>query len=357
MRHVYFLVIIGLLLSCKKDEPVEPTANCTNGIQDGDETGIDCGGSCPSCFTPAEPFEGYELFTSSDEIDCFDVYPGFDAHIVVATSNALGQSLQLSTDGGANWTTITSPSATDIKDFKFPWSDQLFALDLNGNIYKSTTEGASWSQLFPGESLNSISMIGIRDTLLGLSNYRLYLSTDAGGTWNQVFNGSTIGGRTLEIAERIAGDDIIMTTRDVATANYFVHTSNDHGLTWSEVSSISGSNILDFHFEDSQTGYAVGPFTGILKTLDQGATWTIHENTFSNGVHVYINDTTGVAISNNPYFTINSGSSFEQLLYNDGTPQYFSYRVNATGQPVKSFYNSVYVNKTNSITVYPLSNL
>ena len=33
--------------SCEKDD--EPTATCTDGIQNGDETGVDCGGSCSAC--------------------------------------------------------------------------------------------------------------------------------------------------------------------------------------------------------------------------------------------------------------------------------------------------------------------
>ena len=38
--------LITALPSCKKDED---TATCTDGIQNGDETGIDCGGSCAPC--------------------------------------------------------------------------------------------------------------------------------------------------------------------------------------------------------------------------------------------------------------------------------------------------------------------
>ncbi len=29
--------------------PVTPTPTCTDGVQNGDETGVDCGGSCTAC--------------------------------------------------------------------------------------------------------------------------------------------------------------------------------------------------------------------------------------------------------------------------------------------------------------------
>lgn len=38
------------LLGCK-------SGDCTNGIQDGKETGIDCGGECPKCITTSTPVE------------------------------------------------------------------------------------------------------------------------------------------------------------------------------------------------------------------------------------------------------------------------------------------------------------
>jgi len=45
MKKLFFIASVGLLFSCN-------TADCTNGEQDGNETGIDCGGDCPPCPTP-----------------------------------------------------------------------------------------------------------------------------------------------------------------------------------------------------------------------------------------------------------------------------------------------------------------
>ncbi len=39
--------LVTALPSCKKDDD---KATCTDGIQNGDETGVDCGGSCAACF-------------------------------------------------------------------------------------------------------------------------------------------------------------------------------------------------------------------------------------------------------------------------------------------------------------------
>jgi len=47
------LAFVLFIVSCEKDDPTpEPQATCDDGIQNGDETGIDCGGSCSVCEEP-----------------------------------------------------------------------------------------------------------------------------------------------------------------------------------------------------------------------------------------------------------------------------------------------------------------
>lgn len=51
---LFFLLFLGAIVtvttSCNEDEP-ETVATCTDGIQNGTETDIDCGGSCAACPT------------------------------------------------------------------------------------------------------------------------------------------------------------------------------------------------------------------------------------------------------------------------------------------------------------------
>src|SRR5438270_13203561 len=43
-----FITMMFFFNSCKKDAPA---ATCTDGIKNGSETGIDCGGTCTACNT------------------------------------------------------------------------------------------------------------------------------------------------------------------------------------------------------------------------------------------------------------------------------------------------------------------
>lgn len=45
MKNLFYLLSFSLLIACS-------SPNCTNGLQDGTETAIDCGGDCPPCPAP-----------------------------------------------------------------------------------------------------------------------------------------------------------------------------------------------------------------------------------------------------------------------------------------------------------------
>lgn len=55
MKHLYLvaLAMCLVMVSCSKedDDKDTTTATCTDGIQNQDETGIDCGGVCTACGT------------------------------------------------------------------------------------------------------------------------------------------------------------------------------------------------------------------------------------------------------------------------------------------------------------------
>ncbi len=51
---VLLLVLTTVMTSCKKsdDNSTKADALCSNGLKDGDETGVDCGGPCSACAVP-----------------------------------------------------------------------------------------------------------------------------------------------------------------------------------------------------------------------------------------------------------------------------------------------------------------
>ncbi len=61
-KSIFALALIGSFFfsSCSNDsDPIDPIATCTDGIKNGDETGIDCGGSCEPCKIEIQNPENY----------------------------------------------------------------------------------------------------------------------------------------------------------------------------------------------------------------------------------------------------------------------------------------------------------
>ena len=50
IRISFYLVLFGVLFACSKDDD-GPTFSCNDGMQNGTETGVDCGGDCPPCIS------------------------------------------------------------------------------------------------------------------------------------------------------------------------------------------------------------------------------------------------------------------------------------------------------------------
>ncbi len=67
LSAVLLLTLISIS-SCKKDTTTNPTT-CSNGVLDGDETGIDCGGSCTACTTAPSCTNGIKDGTETG-VDC-----------------------------------------------------------------------------------------------------------------------------------------------------------------------------------------------------------------------------------------------------------------------------------------------
>lgn len=72
MKKLFYLLFASMLVvatvSCNKEEEPSPEDTCANGIKDGTESEIDCGGPCEACPPPATfnaDFMGFNYVASS----------------------------------------------------------------------------------------------------------------------------------------------------------------------------------------------------------------------------------------------------------------------------------------------------
>lgn len=71
ISYLFLGIVLSLfLVNCSSeddnDNVIEPEPTCTDGIQNGDEEGIDCGGSCPPCDQVVLDFSG--TYVQEDQV-------------------------------------------------------------------------------------------------------------------------------------------------------------------------------------------------------------------------------------------------------------------------------------------------
>lgn len=134
--------MIGLILfSCKKDNPI---ANCTDGIQNGAEQGVDCGGDCPSCEVLGctdVSAHNYDINADTDDGSCETCHDG------VLNGD------EVEVDCGGN---LCNSCQTEIQKFQGLWRqlthteggiDQRVLFDVNDVFYHFTENSTRYEQL------------------------------------------------------------------------------------------------------------------------------------------------------------------------------------------------------------------
>jgi hypothetical protein len=85
IMSVAAIAFMLFVASCEKDDPI-PEPTCDDGIQNGDETGIDCGGSCTACVEMSAP----DLNAGTIDMEEDGMGPDFSADKEITESNTGG---------------------------------------------------------------------------------------------------------------------------------------------------------------------------------------------------------------------------------------------------------------------------
>lgn len=172
---------------------VQVVSTCNNGVQDGNETGIDCGGSCPPCLpsptvaAPAQPNR-----PAADVISIFS-----DSYAPIATLNYSGVDGQPSNDNTFN--TSWCPGATTLVQVQGNNTNKVTGLGCEGVAFFAGRFNATgftrfhidiWTPTTTQDKVFSFKFSNWNNTTTGETNAYEYTATNANtlpsgsqGTW------------------------------------------------------------------------------------------------------------------------------------------------------------------------------
>ncbi|MDP4115994.1 MAG: T9SS type A sorting domain-containing protein, partial [Bacteroidota bacterium] len=290
------------------------------------------------------------------------------------------------TDFGENWSSCNNGIyAAQTLDIIFDKGETLYAACWSNGIYKSTNYGDSWIRINHG--LTNVNLLSIvvdtNGVFMAGTDHGIFRSTDNGESWVQVtsigndFSFHLYKDRRNRIYTLNYGDGIYRTTNlgvtweriddgfgsyfafgfaidssdniYAGTRNGYIYKSTNDGLSWTSLrntNNIYNSVIANIVVAPNGYIYATNMEEGVLRSTDNGATWTVMNNGIS-GLEmsdIKINGRGEIYMSTDDdkfYLSSNNGQSWQNILSNLEKT-----RVN---QIIFDKYNNVYLATDESV--------
>jgi photosystem II stability/assembly factor-like uncharacterized protein len=192
---------------------------------------------------------------------------------------------------GDNWNKISTPTGWNLKEINFKSSIGL-ACGERGTILRSENSGNSWSKitLSTTENINSVSFRNENSAFAVGNNGSVFSTNDAGATWTKIDLNRTANLRKVVFNDENHGFI-------VGEKGTILKTSNG-GNEWFDMPTNDLRKTFAIWFFNPSTGIAVGEYGMILKTTDAGYTWQkLYSRNFNTFYNVYfINDEIGFAV-------------------------------------------------------------
>lgn len=198
-----------------------------------------------------------------------------DALYVFASNSSFVAAVFVSTDGGATFSEVAPVGFSNSFTSATADGNTLYAGNNIGRIYRSTDNGANWTQLnnlvppVLGQDLLPINTLHASGNTLyaGTDGAGLRISTDGGATW--AYGNAGMGNKNVQQIE------VVGTTLFVATLSG-VYGSADGGQTWTEKNNglpanmIYGNGIIHSNGKLLFSCYQ----SGVFQSNDMGGSWT-----------------------------------------------------------------------------------
>ena len=189
--------------------------------------------------------------------------------------------LQITTNGGANWTLTNPPGVSgqaSAQNTIVVIDNQFYGWGLNTNplVRFTSNGGTSWNTgtlgitgtFTAGFAFSDNKLIGIGSTSTSFPN--VARTTDGGTTWGSVNLGGA-GTTALSCLKWVSGTNYVYFDGDITTG-MAMYKSTDAGATWTVMTYPTGAiNYTHFDFikvGNTITGFAVSPNGTILKSVE-----------------------------------------------------------------------------------------
>lgn len=261
-----------------------------------------------------------------------------DLVFAAGAPNGIDRSL----DGGVTWSSA-SPASLRFDTIAFTPSGDVLAGDRNGNVWRSTNDGVSWSTIYTAAGGIDINAIVAADNgtsvtiLVGTETGELFRSADDGATF--VPAGLSLPAEEIQ-GLAISPDHATDQTAWLSSRTDGAYKSTDGGVTWSisdtgltvaaQAAQLGRANFGQIAVRDNAGTPVlfIGGFDGLFLSLDGAATWITQDTHVDYIVGIalspdYANDQTVLVTTyvKGAYVSTDGGATWENAHTGFGHPR------------------------------------
>jgi photosystem II stability/assembly factor-like uncharacterized protein len=218
---------------------------------------------------------------------------------------------------------ISDSMMNNIKDLKSDASGNLFGLNISGDLFKSKTNGKTWSKIPDIDSVLSICVDNKKNIILAVQDNTYLISFDRGESWlNYPNDFNNFYSDTINY-------NLLFNNKIISAGNKGIYSSNDFGKSWLKADGLPISRYFKLLCVGSEL--FVTSDSGVYRSLDSGMSWF----DYSDGLPDRLRQCKEIAVDRNGFLYI-------------GTDYYGMYK---SIDSVTSISENVIDNK--SLDVYP----
>lgn len=141
----------------------------------------------------------------------------------------------------SQWSEQTSPVTSILYSVSAPDDNHVWTCGASGKVLRTTNGGATWTSVTSPNATLALYNIWAIDSNTAVvtgsgSSTFVYKTTNGGSTWTQVF--TQTGGFIDAITQRVTPDKLLM-VGDPVGGRWSIWISNDYGSTWDTLSSVA----------------------------------------------------------------------------------------------------------------------
>jgi len=220
-----------------------------------------------------------------------------------------GSFIYISEDNGKEWYKVISGGRNDDGS---GWDDVICSSDgvkiaaLDGQVYTSSDGGVTWTERAVSGTALAGSSGGDKMIVAAKGGY-IYTSSNSGIDWTM----QTLSGERDWKTVTCSSDGTIIAA---AVSGGYIYTSSDGGVNWTEQTLSGERDWTGLTISDDGSLIIAASDTGIYKSSDGGASWTLSKSGIFNGIDASNNGEKIAAAQKSGYIQIseNSGTDWSK---------------------------------------------